>query len=115
MACNSDEEAPSPPAPNSAASSWRTTIFGDYDWSFLCMPRTPFQGPTKRPPFYSKDEKIPIFLALVMGLQHALAMVGGIITAPIIIAGSANFSNPKTEACKRFIHMRIRMCVCVCV
>ncbi|KAH7289966.1 hypothetical protein KP509_30G026100 [Ceratopteris richardii] len=88
--------ATNPPA--SSPSSWRTAIFGHYDWSFLCMPRSPFQGPTKRPPFYSKDEKIPLFLALIMGLQHALAMVGGIITAPVIIAGSANFSSPKTEA-----------------
>ncbi|MCO5600241.1 hypothetical protein L7F22_054351 [Adiantum nelumboides] len=97
---SADEEAPSSPAsPSSpAASTWRSRIFGDYDWTFLCMPRLPFHGFSKRPPFYSKDEKIPIFLSLVMGLQHALAMVGGIITAPVIIAGSANFSSPKTEA-----------------
>ena len=33
----------------------------------------------------SADEKIPIFLALVMGLQHAFAMVGGLITPPLVV------------------------------
>ena len=31
------------------------------------------------------DEEIPIFLALVMGLQHAFSMVGGLITVPFVI------------------------------
>jgi hypothetical protein len=31
------------------------------------------------------DEPIPIFLALIMGLQHAFAMIGGLITPPLII------------------------------
>ena len=60
---------------NGDARTWKTEFFGDYNWSFLCMPRSPFNGNIQTPPFYSKDEKIPIFLALVMGLQHALAMV----------------------------------------
>lgn len=89
-----NEEEPFAPNP----SFWRKHVFGNYDWGFLCMPRSPFQSSSKLPPFYSKDEKIPLFLALVMGLQHALAMVGGIITAPVLISASANFANPKTEA-----------------
>ena len=31
------------------------------------------------------DEKIPIFLTVIMGLQHAFAMVGGLITPPLVI------------------------------
>jgi xanthine/uracil permease len=31
------------------------------------------------------DEPIPIFLAAIMGLQHAFAMVGGLITVPFVI------------------------------
>eukprot|EP00250_Pteridium_aquilinum_P005918 c15934_g1_i1 orf=83-2062(+) len=100
---SSDHEAlpppPSPPPPHSPyGSSWYSLIFGNYDWGFLCLPRSPFQRSSKLPPFYSKDEKIPLFLAFVMGLQHALAMVGGIITAPVIISGSANFASANTEA-----------------
>lgn len=31
------------------------------------------------------DEKIPIFLTIIMGLQHSFAMVGGLITPPLVI------------------------------
>jgi NCS2 family nucleobase:cation symporter-2 len=31
------------------------------------------------------DEEIPIFLALIMGLQHCFAMVGGLITPPLVV------------------------------
>jgi uric acid-xanthine permease len=31
------------------------------------------------------DEKIPYLLAAIMGLQHAFAMVGGLITPPLVI------------------------------
>jgi NCS2 family nucleobase:cation symporter-2 len=31
------------------------------------------------------DEKIPYLLALLMGLQHCFAMVGGLITPPLVI------------------------------
>jgi xanthine/uracil permease len=31
------------------------------------------------------DEPIPIILALIMGLQHAFAMVGGLITPPLVV------------------------------
>jgi len=41
------------------------------------------------PPFYSSiiivDAPLPIFLSAVMGLQHAMAMVGGLITPPFVI------------------------------
>ncbi|CAM9488538.1 unnamed protein product, partial [Phaeothamnion confervicola] len=51
------------------------------------------------PPFFSYDEKISPFLALLMGLQHALAMVGGIITPPLIVAGqfTANLGVKQTQ------------------
>ncbi|KAL4533952.1 hypothetical protein Ndes2526B_g07167 [Nannochloris sp. 'desiccata'] len=59
---------------------------GDYDYKFLCMPTLPY---TKNsgipPPFYSKDQWLGILVAAIMGLQHFMAMVGGIITPPILI------------------------------
>lgn len=33
----------------------------------------------------TKDEPIPILLAAIMGLQHAFAMVGGLITPPLVV------------------------------
>ena len=44
-------------------------------------------------PFFGLNDKMPIVLALVLGFQHALSMLAGVITPPIIIAGQggANF------------------------
>ncbi|KAL2652908.1 hypothetical protein R1flu_021036 [Riccia fluitans] len=70
---------------------WGKFIFGDYDWSFLCMPTLPWSPARSPPPFYDKDAEISLLLALTMGLQHALAMVGGIIAPVIILTKSARF------------------------
>lgn len=35
--------------------------------------------------FYPHDEPLPLLLCLVMGLQHAFAMVGGLITPPYVV------------------------------
>eukprot|EP00850_Spirogloea_muscicola_P010979 SM000066S20454 [mRNA] locus=s66:480443:485518:- [translate_table: standard] len=63
-------------------------LIGDYDWQFLCTPRTPWGKRKPAPPLYGPDDPISIFVALIMGAQHALAMVGGIITVPLIISGA---------------------------
>lgn len=41
-------------------------------------------------PFFGLNDKMPVFLALLLGFQHALAMLAGIISPPIILSGSAN-------------------------
>lgn len=38
-------------------------------------------------PFFGLDDSMPVLLALLLGFQHALSMLAGIITPPIIIAG----------------------------
>lgn len=35
---------------------------------------------------------MPVFLALLLGFQHALAMLAGVITPPIILSGAANLT-----------------------
>jgi uric acid-xanthine permease len=46
----------------------------------------PFSAKEKKPlVFYPKDAKIPVLLAMLMGLQHAFSMVGGLITPPYVI------------------------------
>jgi NCS2 family nucleobase:cation symporter-2 len=58
----------------------------------LFTPRIPFTKKSRsRAPFFGLHDKIPIFLALLLGLQHALAMLAGVITPPIIIGSAANF------------------------
>lgn len=45
-------------------------------------------------PFFGLNDKMPVVLALLLGLQHALAMLAGIITPPILMAGAAGVNLP---------------------
>lgn len=53
----------------------------------MCIPEMPWKKKEekKKLNFYSKNEPIPYALAAIMGLQHAFAMVGGLITPPLVI------------------------------
>lgn len=68
---------------------------GDYDYAWLCMPALPGMKSRKRalPPFYALDADLPILLAASCGLQHALAMLAGLIAPPIIFASSLNLDS----------------------
>lgn len=64
-------------------------LIGDYDYKFLFTPRLPFtKAPEQAAPFFGLNDKMPVVLALVLGFQHALAMLAGIITPPIILSGA---------------------------
>ena len=52
----------------------------------------------KGPPFFPVDEVLSVLVAAVMGLQHALAMVGGIVTPPLIIGFLQD--DPEVANCK---------------
>ena len=68
-------------------------LIGNYDYAFLFTPNLPFMKRQKRAaPFFGLNDRMPVFLALLLGFQHALSMLAGIITPPIILAGSANLS-----------------------
>ena len=77
--------------------------FGDYDYAWLCSPALPFsiggKNPNRRkqPPFYGLDDELPLVLAIASGLQHALAMLAGLITPPIIFASTLAL-NAQTSA-----------------
>jgi uracil-xanthine permease len=43
-------------------------------------------------PFFGLNDRMPVALALLLGFQHALSMLAGIITPPIILASAANFT-----------------------
>lgn len=76
---------------------WANRLIGDYNWRFLCMPTPPWQYDRPLPPFYGKDDKLSLLIAVVMGVQHALAMVGGIISPPLLI--SMTGFKPENQAC----------------
>ncbi|KAJ5907269.1 uncharacterized protein N7473_004185 [Penicillium subrubescens] len=64
-------------------------LIGDYDYGFLFRPDLPFMKRDPRPaPFFGLNEKIPVLLAFILGLQHALAMLAGVVTPPIILSSS---------------------------
>jgi hypothetical protein len=63
-------------------------LIGDYDYAFLFRPNLPFMRPSDQPPpFFGLNDKMPVILAILLGFQHALAMLAGIITPPLILSG----------------------------
>ncbi|KAI9663035.1 MAG: hypothetical protein M1821_008083 [Bathelium mastoideum] len=73
----------------------REGLIGNYDYAFLFKPNLPFLKKERRAaPFFGLNDRLPVFLALLLGLQHALAMLAGIITPPLLLAGQtgANFT-----------------------
>ena len=84
--------------------STRDGWLGDYDYGWcvpfsvwhvstltvyrLCMPTLPYSKNLRMPPFYALDADLPLLLAISSGFQHALAMLAGLITPPIIFASA---------------------------
>lgn len=60
----------------------RDGLLGTYDYGFLFRPNLPFMKKSdKAPPFFGLNDRMPVVLALLLGFQHALAMVCGILTS----------------------------------
>ncbi|KAG0238644.1 hypothetical protein BGW41_008118 [Actinomortierella wolfii] len=66
----------------------RTGWLGDYDYTFLCMPSLPGLARHRPPPFYGIKDRLPLLMAIVMGFQHTLAMIAGVVTPAIIMSGT---------------------------
>jgi hypothetical protein len=72
-----------------SAFTTRDGLIGNYDYAFLFKPNLPFMKKSNRvSPFFGLNDKMPVFLATLLGFQHALAMLAGIITPPLILSGS---------------------------
>ncbi len=68
----------------------RKGLVGDYDYGFLFKPNLPFmRKSSSRSPFFGLNDHMPVVLGLLLGLQHALAMLAGIIAPPILLSGPA--------------------------
>ncbi|WVQ80592.1 hypothetical protein IAT38_002697 [Cryptococcus sp. DSM 104549] len=72
---------------------------GDYDYGALMIPYIPYltKKQDKELPFYGVNDRLPHLLLFILGLQHSLAMVGGLVTPPLLLAGPAG-ANLGTEA-----------------
>lgn len=77
----------------------RDGILGDYNYAYLFTPRIPFLQSKKDniQPFFSLYSRMPLVLGAVLGLQHALAMLAGVVTPAIIISGTANLGTELTQ------------------
>lgn len=72
---------------------WTTKegLLGDYDYGYLFIPELPFKkSEPKTQPFFGLNSEMPIFLGMLLGLQHSLSMLAGVVTPPIIISSVAN-------------------------
>ncbi|KAJ5414673.1 hypothetical protein N7509_001300 [Penicillium cosmopolitanum] len=68
----------------------REGLLGDYDYAYLFTPRIPFTKQVRKSaPFFGLDDRVPVVLAFILGLQHALAMLAGVISPPIMLGGSS--------------------------
>lgn len=71
----------------------REGLLGDYNYGVLFRPNIPFlpKGKGSRSsPFFGLNDRMPVFLGLLLGLQHSLAMLAGIITPPLILSSAVN-------------------------
>lgn len=70
-------------------------LVGQYDYAFLFRPNIPFMKKDRRAsPFFGLNDSMPVLLALLLGLQHALAMLAGVMTPPIILSGAGGVNLP---------------------
>ncbi|KAL6749697.1 uric acid-xanthine permease [Haematococcus lacustris] len=86
--------------------SWREFFFGTgFHWGFLCTPANPLKLYSKtsqrQPPhFFGVNDWLGIVTAIMVGAQHALAMVGGLIVPPLLIVP---FGTPNGDDYKRYL------------
>jgi len=67
----------------------REGLIGDYNYGYLFKPNLPFTGAQNTsPPFFGLNDKMPLLLAALLGLQHTLAMLAGVITPALILSGA---------------------------
>ncbi|KAI8379144.1 permease family-domain-containing protein [Radiomyces spectabilis] len=76
--------------------------WGDFDWKAMCVPSI-FVKEKKRTPFWGLNSRLPLGLAIVMGFQHSLAMVSGVVTPILIMTGSGPTALNLTQADQQYL------------
>lgn len=77
----------------------RDGLIGSYDYAALFRPNIPFlrrKGARTSSPFFGLHDRMPVVLSALLGFQHALAMLAGVITPPILLSGQGG-ANLTTE------------------
>ena len=98
--CGFDVCIPTPGVPPAERCCGKAEALGP-----LCMPNFfgPFAGLFKKEvkpaPFYSKDSKPAFIVVMLMGLQHMLAMLVGVITPPRLLANEGCLLGRDTDLC----------------
>jgi hypothetical protein len=88
----------------------REGLIGDYNYGYLFKPNLPFMGSKNvTPPFFGLNDKMPIFLAALLGLQHTLAMLAGVITPALILSGAGGVNLP-TEVQQYLVSTSLIVC-----
>ncbi|KAI6255879.1 hypothetical protein MCOR29_007980 [Pyricularia oryzae] len=73
----------------------RDGLVGNYDYKYLFTPKLPFmKTPRSAAPFFGLNDRMPVFLAMLLGFQHALAMLAGLITVPLLLSGTGGANLP---------------------
>ena len=75
----------------------RDGLIGSYDYGALFRPNIPFirrKGASTQSPFFGLYDSMPIVLSALLGFQHALAMLAGVITPPILLSGQGGANLP---------------------
>lgn len=80
-----------------SALTTREGLIGSYNYAALFRPNIPFlRGKRKgvSTPFFGLHDRMPVLLAALLGFQHALAMLAGVITPPILLSGQGGANLP---------------------
>ncbi|TLS29385.1 hypothetical protein PpBr36_01485 [Pyricularia pennisetigena] len=73
----------------------REGLVGNYDYKYLFTPKLPFmKTPRSAAPFFGLNDRMPVLLAMLLGFQHALAMLAGLITVPLLLSGTGGANLP---------------------
>ncbi|CCH42123.1 Purine permease [Wickerhamomyces ciferrii] len=77
----------------------KSGLIGDYNYAHLFTPKLPFKKTSKDTiqPFFGLNSDMPIVLGFLLGLQHALSMLAGVVSPPIIIASAANLDTESSQ------------------
>lgn len=68
------------------------------NYSSMFKPSIPFTRWKSQPPqFFSLHSRPPLLLTILLGLQHAMAMMGGLISPPMMFASTANLTSKDKE------------------
>ncbi|KAI9303743.1 permease family-domain-containing protein [Cunninghamella echinulata] len=65
--------------------------WGSLGWAQLCLP-TLFLKDKKVATFWGLNSRLPLGLAVILGFQHSLAMISGIVTPILLMTGAGSTS-----------------------